>query len=424
MVQDHYHNTTSELLMDYLRPDNENNEPVPDNPLINGRGVRRCADFDGWDCDDALASNPVLDLTAGQRHRLRLINVGVFAEFQLQIDEHPFYVTEVDGTDVRPEPFHRLTISPAQRYSIVLETNLTARPAYWLRARMVSRCFTVKKPRLEPELRAVIRYISPTTAPLAATHDVASTDWPDAVEVTCRDLNTSSLVPVEPVEPPPADDFVPLRTNFQIGDWALARGFFNESTWRPDPTSPSLHRFLDLDAANPEHASHLGSSNPAVAVNDKAFTRDRELVLQTRGIRTVDLALNNFDDGAHPFHLHGHKFFVMAQAQSGYPPSSPAALARHMDRHPGPSTPLRRDTVTVEAYAWVVVRVVLDNPGLWFLHCHNMWHAMAGMAMQLLVRADEVHRWAVDPRHRAMCHLEGVTRGGRPDDDVWYHDDE
>ncbi|KAG5988271.1 hypothetical protein E4U43_004791 [Claviceps pusilla] len=419
MIQDHYHNTTSELLMDYLAPDMENNEPVPDNPLINGRGVRSCDDFKGWDCDGRNISNPVFDLTSGQRHRLRFINVGVFAELQVQIDQHPFYITEVDGTDVHPEPFHRLNILPAQRYSIVLETNVTAHETYWLRARMVSRCFTTKNKRLKSELRGVIRYISPTTK--ALKEDPTSKDWPESVEVICRDLNTSSLIPVQPVTPPPADDFVILRTNFQIGDWALARGFFNESSWHPNATHPSLHRFLDLDTTNPAVASLLLES-PAVAINDKAFNTAHDFVLQTRGIRTVDISINNFDDGAHPFHLHGHKFFVMAQARSGYPPATADAFAQYMKEQSNgrPLNPLRRDTVTVEGYSWVIIRVVLDNPGLWSLHCHNMWHAMSGMAMQVLVRAEEVHKWKIDAHHRSMCRLEGVTLGARPDDEIWY----
>ncbi|KAG6044562.1 hypothetical protein E4U39_003220 [Claviceps sp. Clav50 group G5] len=428
MVQDHYHNTTAELLMDYLGPDSENNEPVPDNPLINGRGLRSCRGFAGWDCDDSHASKPVFDLTAGQRHRIRFINVGVFAEFQIQVDQHPFYITEVDGTDVYPEPFHRLNILPAQRYSIILETNVTAHNAYWLRARMVSRCFTTKNPRLEAELRGIVRYISPTTKPL--TDEVHSTDWPDTVEVICRDLNTSTLVPVQTLTPPPADDFVRLRANFQIGDWALSRGFFNESTWRANVTHPALYRFLDSDSTTAlDHASSGGGSSAAATptINDKVFDTEREYVLQTRGIRTIDIAIDNFDDGAHPFHLHGHEFFVMAQAQSGYPPSTAAAFAEYLKQQQQqqqyrgmPLNPLRRDTVTVEGYSWVVIRVVLDNPGLWSLHCHNMWHAMAGMAMQVLVRAEEVHTWRVEPWQRDMCRLDGVALGSRPDDSIWF----
>lgn len=411
MVQDHYHNTTAELLMDYLQPDKENDEPVPDNALINGRGVRSCGDFPGFRCDSSSASKPVLDLSAGERHRLRFINVGAFAEFQIQIDEHPFYITEVDGTDVHPELFHRLNILPAQRYSIVVETNVTTGDAFWLRARMVSHCFTADNDRLEPELRGIVRYVSADTTTQAG--EPKSRDWADSVEVTCRDLNTTALHPVKHMTPPPADDFVALRANFMIGSWRLSRGFFNDSTWHVNTTHPSLHRFLD---AAPD-AQTLGVP---LSINDRIFARDTELVLQTTGIRTVDVSINNFDDGAHPFHLHGHKFFVVAQARSGYPPAAHEWPA-YLEAHGGlPDNPLRRDTVTVEPYAWVVIRVVLDNAGLWALHCHNAWHADAGMVMQVLVRGDVVGDWRVGAEQRAMCERRGVDRGSRPDDGIWF----
>ncbi|RDA94168.1 hypothetical protein CP533_6630 [Ophiocordyceps camponoti-saundersi (nom. inval.)] len=409
MVQDHYHNSSSDLLKDYLKPGNENDEPVPDNALINGRGFRRCHDFPGWRCDDTNASRTVFRLAAGARHRLRVINVGAFAEFQMQIDEHPFYITEVDGTDVQPEPFHRLNILPAQRYSIILETNVTtANEAFWLRARMVAHCFTTKNSRLQAELWSVVRYVSPDKTAVDDDHDDEDEDephskeWPEAIEVICRDLNTSTLRPVKPVEPPPADDFLVLRANFKAGAWRLSRGFFNDSSWRPNVTHPSLHRFLDNDDDDDDSAE--AASPPTI--NRAVFDPKSELVMQTTGIRTVDISINNFDDGAHPFHLHGHKLFVLAQSPTGYPPSPDRWPA-----YPKPSSPLLRDTVTVEPYAWLVVRVVLDNPGFWALHCHNAWHAAAGMAMQLLARADVVRGWDVDARQREMCRLEGVTTG-------------
>ncbi|KAL7805246.1 multicopper oxidase domain-containing protein [Trichoderma aethiopicum] len=413
MVQDHYHNLTSELLMDYLKPDMGNDEPVPDNGLINGRGVRDCADFPGWECDTTNLSTPTLDLAAGQRHRLRIINVGAFAEFQIQLDEHPFYVTEVDGTDVFPEPFHRLNILPAQRYSVIVETNVTTADAFWMRARMVTHCFTTKNPRLKPEMRAVMRYNPSEDTPSDKDiQDPASKDWPDAIEVICRDLNVSALHPVIPMTPPPADKYMRFDASFMIGDWRLARGFFNDSTWHHNATRPSLHRFLDA------HANLTTLSSP-IAVNSIGFDPKRELVIQTKGIRTIDLAINNFDDGSHPFHLHGHKFFVLHQARSGYPPSEAdfPAFAKELELE---KNPLRRDTVTVEGYSWAVIRVVLDNPGMWAFHCHNMWHAEAGMVMQLLVRSDVVRGWKVSDQEKAMCALDGVTTGMRPDDGIWF----
>ncbi|CAI6093569.1 unnamed protein product [Clonostachys chloroleuca] len=411
MIQDHYHNTTAELLMEYLKPDMENDEPVPDNALINGRGRRKCEDFPGSRCDDSYPQIPFLDLEQGKRHRVRFINVGAFAEFQIQFDEHPFYITEVDGVDVHPEPFHRLNIMPAQRYSVILETNVTSTELYWMRARMVTHCFTTENHRLEPEIRATMRYSSPGAQ--LSEGEPTSKDWPEVIEVVCRDLNTSLLHPVQNMTPPVADDFLALRANFMIGAWRLARGFFNGSTWHANTTYPSLHRFLDSEA-------NVTSTESSLITNEINFERENEYVIQTTGIRTVDISINNFDDGSHPFHLHGHRFFILFQGTSGYPPTSEHMPALLEENKALLENPLRRDTITVEGYAWAVIRVVLDNPGMWAFHCHNTWHAESGMLMQFMVRSEIVKEWEVDPKQRELCHRKGVETGQRPPDSIWF----
>ena len=111
MVSDHYHTLTSELLLTYLASDRENIEPVPDSALINGRGIRDCEQFAHRTCDNTTANVglPHFNLEPGRSHRLRIINVGAFAEFQVSIDEMKFAVTEADGTDLEPAYFNRLT---------------------------------------------------------------------------------------------------------------------------------------------------------------------------------------------------------------------------------------------------------------------------------------------------------------------------
>ena len=67
------------------------------------------------------------------------------------------------------------------------------------------------------------------------------------------------------------------------------------------------------------------------------------------------------------------------------------------------TSPLRRDTVLIPAYNWLVLRFVTDNreppplssfcqilliyhikpqAGLWAFHCHLAWHMAAGLLMQ------------------------------------------
>lgn len=409
MVQDHYHNLSSALLMDYLKPDRENAEPVPDGALINGKNIRDCDQLSHKDCDNSTATRPIFDLTANENHRLRIVNTGTFAEFQIQLDEHPFAVTEVDGTDVEPVFYHRLHISPGQRYSIIVSANVTTADSFWLRARMVTACFAEENPNLEPEVRAIIQYGNDNVT--RGTFNVPqSKDWEETIEVECKDMNTSELVPVSPIAAPAkADETFYIRSNFEIGAWQLSRGFFNTSSWRPDVYSPSLDRILNFTTHDASFVTQV------TGVNDRAFDLTNEMVLQVPGIQTIDLLISNFDDGNHPLHLHGYKYFVLAQGHGYFDPSMYTTIDL--------SNPLRRDTASVEAFGWILIRLVTDNPGIWAFHCHISWHTEAGLMMQLLVQPEVMGMWELPEDNRELCRGLGLDKGASPKDEVWYEEE-
>jgi FtsP/CotA-like multicopper oxidase with cupredoxin domain len=64
----------------------------------------------------------------------------------------------------------------------------------------------------------------------------------------------------------------------------------------------------------------------------------------------------------HPMHLHGHTFQLIKSS------GTPGA---------------RKDTVIVLPRQKVSAVLIADNPGLWMLHCHNTYHAYAGMQTRL-----------------------------------------
>jgi FtsP/CotA-like multicopper oxidase with cupredoxin domain len=75
----------------------------------------------------------------------------------------------------------------------------------------------------------------------------------------------------------------------------------------------------------------------------------------------VALKFVNDTGMSHPMHLHGHSFQVIdinGRALNG-------AL---------------RDTVFVAPGTSVTVAFDANNPGLWYVHCHVLWHLAAGMA--------------------------------------------
>jgi FtsP/CotA-like multicopper oxidase with cupredoxin domain len=86
-----------------------------------------------------------------------------------------------------------------------------------------------------------------------------------------------------------------------------------------------------------------------------------------RGDR-IRFSMLNHSMVRHPMHLHGH-FFRLVDPVT--------------DRATGPV----KDTVLVEPMSGrVEVEWTADNPGRWFLHCHNAYHMEAGMAREVQVR--------------------------------------
>ena len=53
-----------------------------------------------------------------------------------------------------------------------------------------------------------------------------------------------------------------------------------------------------------------------------------------------------------------------------------------------PSNPLIRDTLTIYKFGLVILHVEADNPGAWFLHCHNDFHAATGMSSMVIEKPD------------------------------------
>ena len=75
----------------------------------------------------------------------------------------------------------------------------------------------------------------------------------------------------------------------------------------------------------------------------------------------IELQIRNQTMMAHPIHLHGHRFQVVA---IGDQPRFSGAV---------------RDTILLPPNANVTVAVDADNPGQWAFHCHHLYHMASGM---------------------------------------------
>ncbi|MGW1836179.1 multicopper oxidase family protein [Streptomyces sp. BBFR2] len=88
------------------------------------------------------------------------------------------------------------------------------------------------------------------------------------------------------------------------------------------------------------------------AINRKPYTPSQRYPVR-EGER-VELVFRNHSPMWHPMHLHGHAFELAAGGA-------------------------RKDTVIVRPGHTVRVHLDADNPGLWMLHCHNVYHSESGM---------------------------------------------
>ncbi|KAI8951093.1 multicopper oxidase-domain-containing protein [Xylaria longipes] len=444
LLQDWWYDPASGHMRDVLSPGVED-APIPNTALMNGVNRAVCSDHPNRTCTGVKAASlPRIDVAHRERHRLRFINVGGFAWFQVAVDDHvDLQIVEVDGNIVEPTLGSPLLISPGQRYSAVLRADHDE-GAFWLRARMVTSCFAEQKLPENgiEETKAIIRYTNGLhtrhrdhdDAGAKDTHDEdGDEDEEDTVlpQTTsdlpflsvCRDLSSTTSFQPSPQQPAPeaADQSWHLRVNLAIGDWRLQRGVLNSSSFRPNLKYPTLHRVLDGLAQHNESFAIEG-------VNTAAFDPESELVISNNEVETVDIILQNMDENSHPFHLHGTKMWVLGAGHGYFPGYEALGFLPEGKGLLDPANqtvirnPLKRDTITVEGFGWALLRFVADNPGVWLFHCHVTWHSEAGMGMQFLSRIDELRSLQVPEEARKLCDAseEELWKGAPPKDEVFY----
>jgi multicopper oxidase len=175
-----------------------------------------------------------------------------------------------------------------------------------------------------------------------------------------------------------ADGVFPLVASAE-GKNAVARALLvTGSGSQPDPQfrPPELtKRVGTLEVFTATTSVNLGAAEPnlhlpVVLGGDMAkyvWTINGEVYSKTDPlhVRQGQRPTMTFDNPTmmyHPMHLHGHTFQVLKA-----------------DGTPG----ARKDTVIVLPKQKINAVLVADNPGLWMLHCHNTYHAYAGMQTRL-----------------------------------------
>ncbi len=119
----------------------------------------------------------------------------------------------------------------------------------------------------------------------------------------------------------------------------------------------------ELPASPPEvvHDLVLSGSMAPYVWTFNGVTYDRAQPLLVDSGQAMRLRLSNMSMMSHPVHLHGHTFQIGPAGAGG----------------------ARKDTLLLAPMARAEVDLLADNPGSWMLHCHNAYHAEAGMMTRL-----------------------------------------
>ncbi|KAK9376557.1 Cupredoxin [Lipomyces chichibuensis] len=405
LISDWYHGLAEGYLADYLAPGNENTEPVPDNGLINGAAFFNCSLTPGASCYQQDANRTIFNFEQDKTYRLRVINTGAFAEINFSIDEHPLTLVEGDGVLIQPTTLHKLAVAVAQRYSVLITTNITSTDNFWVRAELDQYCFATSNPVLvDTGITGVLAYTdNADSAALPYSNSMtAETDsWDDvAANILCLDLNNTSIEPMIHIQAPAATVFYRIDSSFQIGDYAIDLGYINGTSWKPASGTSVLNQAYEMLA--PGLSSAVVDNNRTELLNTTGPLslgvfggNQNQYVINVPDYEVVDILINNLDDGSHPFHLHGYKFWVMGVGAGSFPYNQYGNL--------NTTNPMRRDTVSVPAYGWALLRFVADNPGLWPLHCHITWHLEAGLLMHFEVQSKKMAQFEPPAAWAQLC---------------------
>ncbi|PKY54963.1 Cupredoxin [Rhizophagus irregularis] len=333
-------------------------QPVPDNGLINGKN--------NFNCSQAPPGSTCVD-NAGLAKFVFIPKKMHFRRFFFSIDKHEMEVIEVEGSYTKRNKIHRLPINVAQRYSVIVTANQPV-DNYVMRSEFQKTCMPDEASKL-PVITAIVHYDG-------APEDSAPKDapWKDFLE-ECIDLDHKTLQPLYEEKVPEATKEMELVIAFHNDSLGIVKAFLNESTYVPDIYSPSLLKAF---------AGQIYDLPPA----RNAF------ILDNFG-EVVDISFINTDEGEHPFHIHGHQFWVLGTGNGTIVDKD--ALNK--------VNPIKRDTSTIPAKGWMVFRFVADNPGVFGIHCHMKWHLQSGLLMQLIEFPEEIKKMNPPQEWARLCDL-------------------
>ena len=205
--------------------------------------------------------------------------------------------------------------------------------------------------------------------------DVKDLFGPEGGEVGTEGLRGDVLTLPDMYPPPKATRRVPMRIDFFNNSKNVNVGHFNNISMpshdgsgvpllvqykkskmtdshggKSGMTMPSgkmLMTTFDSNEVRTEHTYLLFEIYLIISDAQLLYNDNNSTIIIIINIKVIELVLDNWDEGEHPIHIHGRRFYVMARgAENSGPFSNSTQILNEVD-------PILRDTVTVSALSYI-----------------------------------------------------------------------
>ncbi|XP_057955027.1 L-ascorbate oxidase-like [Malania oleifera] len=389
----HYDGELSLLLSDWWHKSSRDQEvslsakPVrwvgePQSILINGRGQYNCslaAHFSNSSSNQCTFSGSeqcapyILTVLPNKTYRLRLASTTSLSALNVQIGNHKMVVVEADGNYVQPFAVDDLDIYSGQTYSVLLKTDQNPSMNYWVSASVRGR-----QPNTSQAL-TILNYNSTPPSSLPTSPPPVAPRWNDYNHSKSFSHRILALMgsPAPPIHY--SRRVVLLNTQNKIDGytkWAINN---ISLALPPTPYLGSMKFGLRnaYDHRRPPENYPIDYDVMKPAVNPNSTYGNGVYVFRFN--TTIDVILQNANalsenvSEIHPWHLHGHDFWVLGQGEGKF--------SKEDEKKLNVKNPPLRNTEVIFPYGWTALRFVANNPGVWAFHCHIEPHLHMGMGV-------------------------------------------
>ncbi|MED6185430.1 hypothetical protein PIB30_057000 [Stylosanthes scabra] len=402
----HYDGEFNLLLSDLWHTSSHEQESL----LINGRGQFNCslaAKFistslpqcqlkGGEEC-----APQILHVEPKKTYRIRISSTTSLASLNLAISNHKLTVVEADGNYVEPFTVDDIDIYSGESYSVLLTADQDPTKNYWLSVGVRAR-----KPAIPDQVLTALtllnyKTISASVFPASPPPVTPRWDDFDRSKAFTKKIIANIRSPQPPPPPYSHRRIVLLNTQNRVEGftkWAI------NNVSLTLPTTPYLGSFkfklnntFDRKPPPENFRSEYDIFNPPVNAN--ATTGNGVYVFQLNEV--VDVILQNANQltgkgsEIHPWHLHGHDFWVLGYGEGKF------KAGEDEKKFNLTHAPLR-NTAVIFPYGWTALRFKADNPGVWAFHCHIEPHLHMGMGV---IFAEAVHKIKNIPSQALACGL-------------------